>query len=100
MHLPRYFADRAAGEVAFSPTLGCKVAVAARDKMAEPAFPGAHSRGWADPGSDFFDNCHPVGEYIGYTWNHLPVKKDRPALPRAAEATPAIFAARMAFSNF
>ena len=43
---------------------------------------------------DYADSCRPAGEYIGYTCNHLPI------VPKNAEAIPASFAARMAFSNF
>ena len=47
----------------------------------------------------FADENHPVGECIGYTWDHLPgVDKDE--LVRKAEAIVAIFAARIAFSSF
>ena len=38
----------------------------------------------------FGGNCHLVVEYSGYTWDHLPKKFD---------ASLAILAARMAFSN-
>ena len=37
---------------------------------------------------------------IGYTFRHLPVRKDSAPLLNAVEATLASFAARMAFSSF
>lgn len=47
----------------------------------------------------FSDKFRPVGEYIGYTCDHLPACVRIP-LPRIEDATPASFAARMAFSSF
>ena len=49
---------------------------------------------------DAADKSRPVAEYIGYTWYHLPVKKESAPLPSAADAAFASFAARMAFSSF
>ena len=54
----------------------------------------------ADPESSFFDRTRQIGEYNGYTCNHLPVKNGKPCVPKAAVANPAIFAARIAFSSF
>lgn len=45
------------------------------------------------PLPDFVDASRPAGEYIDYTWYHLPV------FPKNTEAMLASFAARMAFSN-
>ena len=45
------------------------------------------------PPPDFVDESRPAGEYIDYTWYHLPV------FPKNTEAMLASFAARMAFSN-
>lgn len=45
------------------------------------------------PPPDFVDENRPAGEYIDYTWYHLPV------FPKNTEAMLASFAARMAFSN-
>lgn len=42
------------------------------------------------PASGFSEKSRPVVEHIGYTWDHL---------PRNEDASLAILAARMAFSN-
>lgn len=43
--------------------------------------------------------CRRAAECTDYTWNHLPVKKERAPLFSATDAAFAIFAARMAFSS-
>ncbi len=43
---------------------------------------------------DSADGNRPAGEYIGYTYIHLP------KLPKNVDAIPASFAARIAFSSF
>ena len=48
---------------------------------------------------DFSGMTHPVGGYNGYTYIHLPEKSEIPEASSAVVATPAILAARMAFSN-
>ena len=53
-----------------------------------------------DPGLNASGKNRLFVGYIGYTWNHLPVKKGRAPLPSIADAAFASFAARMAFSNF
>lgn len=45
-------------------------------------------------------NCHPAGEYSGYTWSHLPIRFCSAPEFSSVEAIPAIFAARIAFSSF
>lgn len=42
----------------------------------------------------------PAGEYNGCTWVHLPAKNGTPLRSMTVEAIFAIFAARIAFSNF
>lgn len=52
------------------------------------------------PSSDTAERSHPIGEHNGYTWYHLPVRSCNPPAFKKPEANLAIFAARMAFSNF
>ena len=46
------------------------------------------------------DKSHRAVEYSGYTWIHLPVRKESAPLFSAADATFASLAARMARSSF
>lgn len=64
-----------------------------------PSDKGPAGAGWV-PGMIFEHGCHLSGVYIGYTYFHLPVSKDRPPCPNNPDAIRAIFAARMAFSSF
>jgi len=52
------------------------------------------------PAPDAAGRNRPAVECTGYTWIHLPVKKERAPLLSAADAAFASFAARMAFSSF
>ena len=52
----------------------------------------------AAPEWGFGGKNHLIGEYSGYTPDHLP--ENREELPKKLVATPASFAARMAFSSF
>lgn len=53
-----------------------------------------------DRESGSFDKNRRSGEYIDYTWRHLPVRKLSAPLLSAEDARLASFADRMAFSNF
>ena len=53
-----------------------------------------------DPVFDCGNNCRPAVEHNGYTSNHLPVGNGLRFRLREEDANFAIFAARMAFSNF
>lgn len=48
----------------------------------------------------FFERTRHFWGHSGYTWLHLPVRKDRAPLLKAEDAREASFAARMAFSSF
>ena len=52
-----------------------------------------------DRGFCFFGMFRPVVVYIGCTWPHLPDRNGIPPLPKAVDAIPAIFAARIARSS-
>lgn len=52
------------------------------------------------PAHSCVDRSHRAVEYSGYTWIHLPVRKESAPLFSAADATFASLAARMARSSF
>ena len=66
------------------------VEAAKPDHGADKAPDCAPAWAWKFPGDVY--KSHPAGEYIGYTYYHLPV-------PKNEVAKLAIFAARMALSN-
>ena len=53
-----------------------------------------------DPVLGCGNSCRPAVEHNGYTSNHLPVENGLRFRLREEDANFAIFAARMAFSNF
>ena len=74
-----------AGVLVWAADKGDRVAVTASGMAEMDDFPLPH---------DFVGESRPAGEYIGYTYLHLP------KFPKNTDAIPASFAARMAFSNF
>ena len=71
-----------------------------RERPVEERVPGTASAEGKEILHDFFGKSHPVGGYSGYTYFHLPEKSEIPEASSAVVATPAILAARMAFSSF
>ena len=90
---------------------GNAVAVALAEDDDRPARAGAGDKpspvvvaqNGADPGEVLpfvcVDSCRRAEEYIGYTWDHLPIFKGACVGARAKVANLAIFAACMAFSS-
>ena len=85
----------AAGSLQYCPQVAADDPV----QVGKTAFPGAVEaceavqRGEPALLSDFACKTRPAGEYIGYTYHHLP------NCPKNIDAIPANFAARIAFSS-